>query len=204
MLSVRRRLLDIAVFIARHIVDHWWSTESASTRLRTAVDAGRPRIGVKGDAEDQLCVPAVDMQQGRYREARAAAKRHLAIANRAGDKAQTSAALRNLGLVRWDTGEFATSTGFLEQALVTATEAGDRRGVGRVAADLAGLHAEHGDHIRAVEHLQQALKVGAEIGDRWAAAVRVGNLGELYREQGDHVRATRCFAHALGIAPGVG
>ena len=63
MLSVRRRLLDIAVFIARHIVDHRWSTESASTHLRTAVDAGRPRIGVKGDAEDQLCVPAVDMQQ---------------------------------------------------------------------------------------------------------------------------------------------
>jgi acyl-coenzyme A synthetase/AMP-(fatty) acid ligase len=59
MLSMRRRLLDMAVFIARHIVEHWWSTESASTHLRTAVDAGRPCIGVKGDAEDQLCVPAV-------------------------------------------------------------------------------------------------------------------------------------------------
>jgi acyl-coenzyme A synthetase/AMP-(fatty) acid ligase len=56
---MRRRLLDIAVFIARHIVDHWWSTETASTHLRTAVDAGRPRIGMKGDTEDQLCVPAV-------------------------------------------------------------------------------------------------------------------------------------------------
>jgi hypothetical protein len=58
-LSMRRRLLDIAVFIARHIVDHWWSMETASTHLRTAVDAGRPRIGMKGDTEDQLCVPAV-------------------------------------------------------------------------------------------------------------------------------------------------
>jgi hypothetical protein len=67
MLSVRRRLLDIAVFIARHIVDHWWSTESASTHLRTAVDAGRPRIGVKGDADDQLCVPAVALKGDSYR-----------------------------------------------------------------------------------------------------------------------------------------
>jgi len=67
MLSMRRRLLDIAVFIARHIVDHWWSTESASTHLRTAVDAGRPRIGVKGDTEDQLCVPAVSTEGESFR-----------------------------------------------------------------------------------------------------------------------------------------
>jgi len=69
MLSMRRRLLDIAVFIARHIVGHWWSTEIASTHLRTAVDAGRPCIGVKGDTEDQLCVPAVDGHGDRYRVA---------------------------------------------------------------------------------------------------------------------------------------
>jgi hypothetical protein len=67
MLSARRRLLDIAVFIARHIVGHRWSTESASTHLRTAVDAGRPRIGMKGDTEDQLCVPAVSINGPSYR-----------------------------------------------------------------------------------------------------------------------------------------
>jgi hypothetical protein len=67
MLSTRRRLLDIAVFIARHIVSHRWSTESASTHLRTAVDAGRPRIGMKGDTEDQLCVPAVNINGPSYR-----------------------------------------------------------------------------------------------------------------------------------------
>ena len=67
MLSMRRRLLDIAVFIARHIVGHWWPTESASTHLRTAVDAGRPRIGVKGDTEDQLCVPLVALKGDSYR-----------------------------------------------------------------------------------------------------------------------------------------
>jgi hypothetical protein len=73
MLSMRRRLLDMAVFIARHIVDHWWSTESASTHLRTAVDASRPRIGVKGDAEDQLCVPAVLTKGDSHRLAQALA-----------------------------------------------------------------------------------------------------------------------------------
>jgi acyl-coenzyme A synthetase/AMP-(fatty) acid ligase len=67
MLSMRRRLLDMAVFIARHIVDHWWSTESASTHLRTAVDTGRPRIGMKSDAENQLCVPAVEINGPSYR-----------------------------------------------------------------------------------------------------------------------------------------
>jgi hypothetical protein len=67
MLSARRRLLDIAVFIARHIVGHWWSTESASTHLRTAVDAGRPRIGMKSDTENQLCVPAVTLKGDSYR-----------------------------------------------------------------------------------------------------------------------------------------
>ena len=67
MLSMRRRLLDIAVFIARHIVGHWWSTEIASTHLRTAVDAGRPCIGVKSDTEDQLCVPAVSISGPSYR-----------------------------------------------------------------------------------------------------------------------------------------
>jgi hypothetical protein len=67
MLSMRRRLLDIAVFIASHIVGHRWSTESASTHLRTAVDAGRPCIGVKGDTEDQLCVPAVNLKGDSYR-----------------------------------------------------------------------------------------------------------------------------------------
>ena len=64
---MRRRLLDMAVFIARHTVDHWWSTETASTHLRTAVDAGRQRIGVKGDTEDQLCVPAVSINGPSYR-----------------------------------------------------------------------------------------------------------------------------------------
>jgi hypothetical protein len=67
MLSMRRRLLDIAVFITRHTVDHQWSTETASTHLRTAVDARRPCIGVKGDTEDQLCVPDVNIKGTSYR-----------------------------------------------------------------------------------------------------------------------------------------
>jgi hypothetical protein len=57
----------MAVFIARHIVGHWWSTESVSTHLRTAVDAGRPCISVKGDTEDQLCVPAMSINGPSYR-----------------------------------------------------------------------------------------------------------------------------------------
>jgi hypothetical protein len=61
------------VLIARQIGGHWWSAETPSTHLRTAIDAGSLRIGVKGDAEDQLCVPAVLTKGDSHRLAQALA-----------------------------------------------------------------------------------------------------------------------------------
>ena len=164
MLSVRRRLLDIAVFIARHIVDHWWSTESASTRLRTAVDAGRPRIGVKGDAEDQLCVPAVDMQQGRYREARAAAERHLAIANRAGDRRGVGRVAADLAGLHAEHGDHIRAVEHLQQALKVAAEIGDRWAAAVRVGNLGELYREQGDHVRATRCFAHALGIAPGVG----------------------------------------
>jgi hypothetical protein len=63
----RQAWLDIAVFIARHFCLHRPATATAATHRRTAVDPSRPCVQAEGDAEDQLCVPAVALKGDSYR-----------------------------------------------------------------------------------------------------------------------------------------
>jgi tetratricopeptide (TPR) repeat protein/transcriptional regulator with XRE-family HTH domain len=121
------------------------------------------------------------------------AARHL------GDRLGEADALRDLGGVRWLTGDYPAAAQFLEQALGIYRDLGDRLGQAGVLANLASVRGTTGDYRGAAQVLEQALGIYRELGDRRGQASALRDLGFVRLATGDYPAAAQFLEQALGI-----
>jgi DNA-binding SARP family transcriptional activator/predicted ATPase/Tfp pilus assembly protein PilF len=113
-------------------------------------------------------------------------------------------ALRNLGNVIDDQGNFAEGKACYEQSLRLSQEIGYQRGEADALNNLSLVSRYQGDHADARSYLEQALRAYREIGDRRGEGMALTNLGIVFVHQGKHTAAMDCFEQCLRLSREIG
>ena len=125
-------------------------------------------------------------------------------AQRLGYPAARAAALKDLGVVRRQTGDLSGASDALTQSLETFRAIGDRFGEATALADLGLVRYATGDLPTATDALTEALEIFRAIGHRFGEATALTELGRVRRMTGDLSGATETYTRALEIFRAIG
>jgi predicted ATPase/DNA-binding SARP family transcriptional activator len=134
-----------------------------------------------------------------YEEARELFEEALGIWRELGDREGIALAVKGLGVVRAQLGDFAAARALIEECILFHKEAGYGQAIIWAHLDLAGMAIAQGDFTAARRSMEQALTVAREIGYTEGMAIMHDNLGDLAQDQGDFTTAQRHFQEALAL-----
>ena len=117
----------------------------------------------------------------------------------AGDARLEGRALRQLGVLRRDDGDFETARLHLERAAELFEIGSDRRLLSHTIGNLATLYRQEGWVEAARTHYLRALEIDRDNGDRWAEGAVLAGLGHLEAAAGRAEEATRHYREALEL-----
>ncbi len=120
------------------------------------------------------------------------------------DSVHHAVALRGLGKLYINRGEYDEALVQLSAAQEVFERLGDRIGVSGVIAEMGNLHFSRGEYGRALECYRQALSMSEELGDRRGVASAIGNLGNVYAVRGEIDDALECERQLLTISEELG
>jgi tetratricopeptide (TPR) repeat protein/transcriptional regulator with XRE-family HTH domain len=128
----------------------------------------------------------------------------LATARQAGDGPGQALALRQLGILAWQSGDFPAAEANLTRAVALYREAGDRPGQAYALTQLGMAQQQTGDYPASLASRRQALTLARGAGDRLAEAVALNHLSLVQRLTGDYPAAAASVKHALEVFCGLG
>ncbi|MFE6869231.1 ATP-binding protein [Kitasatospora sp. NPDC057692] len=123
--------------------------------------------------------------------------RALRATRRLGDPAGEAAALRHLGLVHYQLGDFPQALDLLHQALEIRRRSGDRGGEAHVLANLGLTLTRTGRLEEALDHLRRALSLSREIPEPAVETIALTNLGPTLTRLGRLPEALELHREAL-------
>lgn len=147
---------------------------------------------------------AIDLRQGRNREAVSHFQRALPIYREAGDRIGEARALGNLGTVDFRQGRYPQAASHCRQALAIWREVGDRTGEGRELGFLGIIGLRQGRYAQADDDLHRALTLSREAGDGFSEAYVLGTLGAVDLRRGRCQQAAGHLKQAMALAREVG
>jgi DNA-binding SARP family transcriptional activator/tetratricopeptide (TPR) repeat protein len=116
-----------------------------------------------------------------------------------GDRLAQADALHDLGIARYQTGDYRGAVGALREALGIYRDLGSRLGQANVLYYLGGVLRLTGDYPRAADALEQALAISHDLGDQGVLANTWTQIGIVRRLTGDYRGAAGALREALGI-----
>jgi tetratricopeptide (TPR) repeat protein len=128
----------------------------------------------------------------------------LHAANHSGDRAAEANALRSLGHIYWQQGQYGHATDHLQHALALAGEISDRVNEGRALLNLGVVYQRQGYYEQSAEHLERARDEFREIGDQVGEAHALLSLGVVDRRQGRNQQAADHYQQALALFREIG
>jgi tetratricopeptide (TPR) repeat protein len=128
----------------------------------------------------------------------------LRAARRAGNRHAIANALRSLGDVHTQLGQFMTAVAELEQALTLFQTLGDRLGGARTLVNLGNAYREQGVFDEAIARFEPALRRFRALADPLGEAWALEGLGVVSCRQGRFGLGTACFEEALILFHRVG
>jgi len=128
----------------------------------------------------------------------------LATARQAGDGPGQALALKQLGILAWQSGDFPAAEANLTQAVALYGEAGDRPGQAYALTQLGMVHQQTGDYPASLASRGQALTLARGAADRLAEAVALNHLSLVQRLIGDYPAAAASVKQALEVFCGLG
>jgi tetratricopeptide (TPR) repeat protein len=134
-----------------------------------------------------------------YEDARALFEEALGIWRELGDREGIALAVKGLGVVRAQLGDFDEARALIEECILLHQEAGNGQPIIWAHLDLAGMASAQGDFMAARLCMEQALALAREIGYTEGVAIMHDNLGDLAQDQGDFTTAQRHFQEALAL-----
>jgi tetratricopeptide (TPR) repeat protein len=112
--------------------------------------------------------------------------------------------LRDLGLIAYYQGDYATARGYYEQALAIDQAIGDRRGESATLVRLGAVSRELGDGATALACYEQALAIDRATGDRDDEADGLRGIGMVAHDQGDYLTARAAYTESLMLERATG
>ncbi|MFI9361559.1 tetratricopeptide repeat protein [Kitasatospora sp. NPDC053057] len=190
------------VFADRADAEDWLTREQANllALTRHATDADLPEYAAD--------LPAILWRHLKRhmpaQEALGLGVRALRATRQLGDPAGEAAALRQLGLVQYQLGDFPQALDLLHQALAIRRRTGNRNGEAHVLANLGLTLTRMGRLEEALDHLRRALWLSREIPEPAVEAIALINLGPTLTRLGrlqealDHHREALDFHRRSG------
>jgi predicted ATPase/DNA-binding SARP family transcriptional activator len=146
----------------------------------------------------------LDANAGRLASAESRYGESVATLRRLGDSAGLAEALRGLGHVHTEKGEYEAARATLREAMDLFEELGDRGAVGGRLISLGIVALLEGDLAAARGLLESAVDVATEAGDHEVAYAALHSLGDLALVEGKLDEAVACYASTLRWADGHG
>jgi DNA-binding SARP family transcriptional activator/tetratricopeptide (TPR) repeat protein len=180
----------------------WLETERANlaATVRLAAERGFPRqaISLSGVLSRYLHDGA------HHAEARAVHGCTLRAARATHDRAAEAAALNDLGLVHWASGDYVAAEQDISAALELVRAIGDWRGQARALHGTGLVALASARYADAEVHLREALDTFKEMGDEVGSAAVLDDLGLLDQRKGRYAHAFDSHGRALSLRRGVG
>jgi tetratricopeptide (TPR) repeat protein len=129
--------------------------------------------------------------------ARGLTEQCLELRRELGDRAGMAAALKDVGNLAFDTGDFDSARGHYEQALELWKEVDDKRGVAQALNNLGVVARMQDDPRRAIDYYEESRNVFHAVGDDEGIARSLMNQGAATLEAGDPVRAAELCRSSL-------
>ncbi|HEY1409899.1 MAG TPA: tetratricopeptide repeat protein, partial [Promineifilum sp.] len=136
---------------------------------------------------------------GQYDEAKRYLSLVVELAEEIGDKRTLMDALRVLGIVAEELGDFGAEQKYFLDALQLARELGDRMGERRALNSLGIVAQNIGDYQAALAYYVESLDIARAIGDRTGEGTVLGNIGVMKNHIGDYSGACEMFRQSLAI-----
>ena len=108
-------------------------------------------------------------------------------------------ALRHIGIVYWQLGNFNMAMDFLQESNILFQRQGDQMGAARTFSNIGLIFWEQGHYEKALENYFQALRLMEKLNDNSAIAPVLNNIGLVYQIQGDYKLATDFHLRSLEI-----
>lgn len=108
-------------------------------------------------------------------------------------------ALRHIGIVYWQFGNFNMAMDFLQESNILFQRQGDQMGTARTLSNIGLIFWEQGHYEKALENYFQALRLMEKLNDNSGIAPVLNNIGLVYQLQGDYELATDFHLRSLEI-----
>jgi CHAT domain-containing protein/tetratricopeptide (TPR) repeat protein len=147
---------------------------------------------------------AQQFQQSRFDVARRSAEQALIAFRQSGFRWGEEAALGNLGLIYYETGEPHKAIACYDESLKIIEEINDRQGRVRTLGYLGAAYTELGQYAKAIEYQQRSLQLTAAINDKHGLASALGNLSQTYMLLGEYRKALEYADASLTVVREIG
>jgi serine/threonine protein kinase/tetratricopeptide (TPR) repeat protein len=193
--------IDLTESRAAASVTDYNRSKAAALQAERKAGALESRLQV---AQAKLLEASAMRSLGDRRGAQAASEIALGIFRLAQDRLGEAKALRNLGAISADQGDYDHATTALEESLRIHRELGNRAGEADVTAQLLGVVYRHHDLVGATKYAAQELAIAREVGDQVSEAHALNVLGGIKDDQGKMTDAIAYFQQSLAIYHRIG
>lgn len=147
---------------------------------------------------------AHEFRRSRLHAARGFAEEAVRVFRRIGYRWGEEAALGNLGMTYYETGDLPGAISCYEESLKIIEEIDDRHGRVRTLGYLGSAYAELGQYVKAIECHERSLQLTAEIDDGMGRGYALGNLGLIYSLLGEYEKALEYAGDSLQVLRAIG
>lgn len=126
-------------------------------------------------------------------------KRALQLAERLGDNLKVADALRHIGVIYWQLGNFNMAMDFLQESNIIYGRISNQVGVARTFSNIGMVFYEQGNYSRSLENYFRALKILEEMNEKEVLSAVLNNIGLLYQDQGDFSLSEEFHRRSLQI-----
>jgi predicted ATPase len=189
---------DAEALLCRHLWEFWSTTghlleglgwiEGALGHLREPPQLRAELLEAAGVLARALGVPGL---------ARGLTEQCLELRRQLGDEAGMATALKDVGNLYFDTGDFDSAGNHYEQALELWKKVEARRGIAQALNNLGVVARMQDDPSRAIEYHEQSREVFRALGDEEGVARSLMNQGAATLEAGDAARAAELCRTSL-------
>jgi predicted ATPase/DNA-binding SARP family transcriptional activator len=178
--------------------------EMALATVEVALAQSRRDEDRLGEAEAQLEMGGIEINLGRYGQARSRLRKSLALFKQLGERRQIGRVLNEMGLMAWRRGHLHAAQRNFEACLVAVGSDWEAATLAVPVGNLGAVTFDLGDLVRSRSLTEQSLGVAREHGMRPTIAATLGTLGDIELTTGDHAAASRCYSEALELAAELG
>lgn len=126
-------------------------------------------------------------------------KKALEIAEAGSHQVKAADALRHIGVVYWQLGNFNMAMDFLQESNIMFQREGEQVGAARTFSNIGLVFWEQGHYEKALENYFQALRILEDIEDQSVIAPVLNNIGLVYQSQRDFALAEDFHLRSLEV-----